>query len=118
MELACDPAAFFFLSANKPARQIANAFVILVEFLLAFQKPRFRLLPLLKENRDKHDGQRQDGKEQLQKMHVMRDHLKKRALMLRDPEYQEHCCEKESAGSADGAQPERSPDQEGKRGID
>src|SRR6185437_7175538 len=117
VELARDTAAFFFLSANQPARQVANAFVVLVEFLLIFQKTRFRLLPLFKENSDKHDGQRQDGKEQLQKMHVVCHCVKKRALMLRDAEYQEHCCEKEPAGTADGTEPERSPHQEGKWSI-
>src|ERR1051326_9554476 len=51
-------------------------------------------------------------------MHVICDHLKKRAFMLRNAEYQEHGGEKEPAGGSDGSQPERSPNQKGKWRID
>ena len=90
MKFACDPAAFLFLAVDETAGEVANAIVILIEFFLVFQKTGFRLLPLFKEDRDKHDGQGKLGEEQLQKMHVVDNQIEKWSLVPRDAEYQEH----------------------------
>src|ERR1041385_8824524 len=108
VELARYFAAFLFLAADEASGQVANAFVVLIEFFLGFQETRFRLLPLFKKDRDKHDWQSQHSQEQLQKMHVVRDQIEKWSLMPRDAKDQEHRCQEESAGGADGPQPERS----------
>src|SRR4249919_611774 len=102
MELARYPAAFLLLAVDEPAGEVTNAFVVLIEFFLAFQKTCFRLLPVFEEDRNKHNGQGEHSEEQLQKMHVVGNQIEKWPLVPRDAKDQEHRCEEKSAGCADG----------------
>ena len=79
MQLTANSSALFLLSLDEPAGQVTGAVVVLIQFFLTFPQLCFYHVPLFKENGNKHDGQSQDGKKQLQKMHVVSASDKKMA---------------------------------------